>query len=314
MRKTVKYLFIFVSSLVVMLIFIGLYWNLQPYYKKNKYIAHALGAIDELDYTNSKEALEYSYSMGYRLMEIDLLYTSDEHLVCRHKWSDKLEDGFSENYIPDYQAFMSSKIYGKYTTLDIEAIIRFAMEHPDVYFITDTKSSELEVSEILEVIQDTSKKLEYEEFNRQFIVQFYNYEEYENINANYSFQNYIFTLYRMKGELKENGVDNILDYCISNNIKVITLPKEYATKEICEQLKQNGITIYAHTVNSRKVWFDLQLRGVNGIYSDNINPVRMSRMYMTLSLFVLNIFVFLYCLVRIMNILKYKSKVYYLAL
>jgi glycerophosphoryl diester phosphodiesterase len=297
MKKNIKYSLIAIIGILVIVIITFLYWRIQPYYKKYHYVAHALGGIEGLEYSNSLEALNSSYSMGTRLMEVDLLYTSDGHLICRHKWSDNLGDGFSEQNIPDYNTFISSKINNVYTTLDIESIIRFAMENPDVYFITDTKSTDIDICEMLEVIKDTAKKLGYKDVDRQFIIQFYNYDDYERISQKFSFQNYIFTLYRMKGELKQNGIANILDFCVKKDIKVVTLPKEYATKEICRQLKENGITSYVHTVDSRKIWFKFQLMGIDGIYTNDIYPLKMFGLFaeMMIGLFILSLFIFLCC-------------------
>lgn len=284
MKQTIKYLIIAVVGILTMFIVISTYWRSQPYYKKYHYVAHALGNIDGLEYTNSREALNYSYSMGIRLMEVDFLYTSDGHLVCRHKWDDQLEAGFSNENVPDYETFMSTKIHKKYTPLDIESLIRFAMENSDVYFITDIKARGGDLDKLLEEITETAKKLGYTDLDRQFIVQFYNYEDYETVSEKYSFQNYIFTLYYMKDEVEQNGITNILDFCLENDIKVITLPKKYVTKEMCKILKENDITFYIHTVNSRRYWLKYKLMGVDGIYTDYIYPLEMNRLYMILVL------------------------------
>jgi glycerophosphoryl diester phosphodiesterase len=265
MKKKYKYLIALIIFVIGVSISIFCYWNSQPYYKKYHYIAHALGGIDGQDYSNSQEALEYAYSNGTRLMEVDFMFTSDNRLVCRHKWSDDMGDELSEEDIPDYQTFMSSKIYGAYTPLDIETIIRFAMNHPDVYFITDVKSYKEDMYEMLEVISETSQLLGFTEYDKRFIIQFYNYENYQQIKDDFNFQNYIFTLYRMKSEIKKNGVD----------IKVITMPENYLTKEISSKLKENDLALYVHTINSRKSWVKLMIMGVNGIYTDYITPVSM---------------------------------------
>ena len=59
-----------IISFITIICLLIIHWNIQPYYKKYSYIAHALGGIDNQDYTNSKEALEYSYSMGYKYLII----------------------------------------------------------------------------------------------------------------------------------------------------------------------------------------------------------------------------------------------------
>lgn len=304
MKKTTKYHVITVISFITIICMLIIYWNIQPYYKKYSYIAHALGGIDNQDYTNSKEALEYSYSMGYRVMEVDLLFTSDRHLVCRHNWNDKFEDGFSEDNIPDYKTFMNSKIYGKYTPIDIETIIRFAMKHPDVSFITDSKLGDFDISKIAEEIISASKKLGYKDYNKQIIIQFYNYDDYKKLTREYDFQNYIFTLYKMQGELKENGVDNIIAFCIENNIKVVTLPEKYVTEERSVSFRENDITLLTHTVDNRKAWNNFMKMGVDGIYTNYITPVKIYSSYSIRLLLVLNSFALLVCMIKVINYRK----------
>ena len=50
----------------------------------SKFIAHAAGGINFDTYTNSVEALEKSIDNGYRLIEIDLMETSDNFFIGGH--------------------------------------------------------------------------------------------------------------------------------------------------------------------------------------------------------------------------------------
>lgn len=286
MKNNKKYLPIkIVIIIAVVFSLASLYWNSQPYYQKYHHIAHALGGIDKVEYTNSLEALNLSYERGIRLMEVDFLYTNDGNLVCRHNWDEEFEDDFSKENIPDHKTFMESKINGVYTTLDIESIIRFAMEHPDVYFVTDIKSYKFDICEAVELITNTAEELGFSELDKQFIIQVYTYEDYEKISERFDFQNFIFSLYRMKDELKNYGINGILDFCMKNDIKVVTLPKKYATREICGQLKSNGIKIFVYTIDSRKTWLKLKLTGVDGIYTNYIYPMKISRYFYQLMSF-----------------------------
>lgn len=270
MKKKIKYLLGTLLLIGMASFILYFYWNSQPYYKKYHYIAHALGGIDDKKYTNSKEAMEYSYSMGNRLMEVDLVLTSDKQLVARHKWSNDLGDNFSDENIPDSDTFLSSKIYEKYTPVDIKTIILFAMEHPDVYFITDIKSYKNEMMDMLEIIKDTSNELGFTDFTKRFIIQVYNYENYELVNQNFQFENYIFTLYRMVDVFKDNQIDQVIQFCVDKQINVITIPQKYITKEIAKKAKESDILIYVNTINSRKEMLKLRLMGVNGVYTDFI--------------------------------------------
>src|ERR1039458_4726270 len=49
-------------------------------------VAHAGGAVRGETYTNSRDALDQHYAMGYRVFELDFDWTSDGHLVISHDW------------------------------------------------------------------------------------------------------------------------------------------------------------------------------------------------------------------------------------
>jgi glycerophosphoryl diester phosphodiesterase len=269
-----KYIRFILCGILILLISFGIFRHFQPYYKKYPYIAHALGGIDGLDYTNSKEALMKSVSKGYHLIEVDLSYTSDGHLVCRHNWSSNMGDGYSKSNIPSYETFMSGKVGKSYSPLDIEGMIEFAKKYPDLYFILDIKPRNVTIADVVQEIVDTADKMEFTNIDKQFIIQFYNYEEYKSLSKQFAFENYIFTMYRMKDEIKENGVTNIIEFCKENNIKVVTIPKKYATKEIIHEFSKSGITIYVHTIDSMRQWLELRLNGVDGIYTNFIWPTK----------------------------------------
>jgi len=49
-------------------------------------IAHAGGGINGLKYTNSLEAMEQSIEHGFKMVELDLLISSDGRIVAVHDW------------------------------------------------------------------------------------------------------------------------------------------------------------------------------------------------------------------------------------
>lgn len=93
---------------------------------RDYFIAHAGGAIDGINYTNSLEALDLSYSKGCKLFELDLVFTTDGKIVAQHGPPEMTE-----------AAFMSQRIEGKYTPMNMEAINRWFENHPDAVLITD---------------------------------------------------------------------------------------------------------------------------------------------------------------------------------
>ena len=105
------------------------------WYEEVPLIYHGGGGIDGCDYTNSKEALEQTLAAGHRYVEIDFLYTLDEHLVCAHFWSSL----YGDETIPTLEEFKSLKVFGKYTSVTAEQLVAYMAEYEDLYIIIDTK-------------------------------------------------------------------------------------------------------------------------------------------------------------------------------
>lgn len=104
----------------------------------NRFIAHAGGGIDKKSYTNSFEALENSYSKGFRLLELDIIETSDGQYVAAHDWSHWKEiTNYIGNIPPNLKEFKKTKILNQYTPLDLNDINKWFTKHPDAILVTD---------------------------------------------------------------------------------------------------------------------------------------------------------------------------------
>ena len=104
----------------------------------DRYIAHAGGEIKGVKSTNSKHALDENYKKGFRNFELDIIETSDGKLVAAHDWNmwARFTD-YSGSLPPTHEQFMKQKIYGDYTTLDMDGINAWFKSHPDATLITD---------------------------------------------------------------------------------------------------------------------------------------------------------------------------------
>ena len=85
-------------------------WKLSPI--PEQFIAHAWGEINGEIYTNSLEALTYSYEQGAKFFELDILETVEGKLIAAHD-----EDSIS--------------------TLEINGINDRFEQHSDAILITD---------------------------------------------------------------------------------------------------------------------------------------------------------------------------------
>ncbi|OQQ02069.1 hypothetical protein BK411_22540 [Vibrio splendidus] len=100
-------------------------------------IAHAGGGINGLKYTNSLEAMEQSIEHGFKMIELDLLISSDGRIVAVHDWKSFHEMTNSNNTGSiSYKEFESKIIYDKYKTLNISTAIDILDEN-EVVLVTD---------------------------------------------------------------------------------------------------------------------------------------------------------------------------------
>ena len=108
--------------------------------KKGFLVAHALGWIDGLTYTNSKEAFLFNYENGRRWFEVDLSLTKDMDLVCHHDRTIGMKKE-KINHIST-KRFLSYKIISKDRMLNLltfEDLLMLIRGKKDVFLITDTK-------------------------------------------------------------------------------------------------------------------------------------------------------------------------------
>jgi Glycerophosphoryl diester phosphodiesterase len=114
------------------------------------YIAHGGGAGGEISwmiYSNSREAIMQSIRNGYTFIEIDMVVTSDGHLVAAHDWeSFNNVTGHSElgDSAITLESFKSSLIYGELTPISIDEVVEILQQNPSVFLVTD-KISDVEI-------------------------------------------------------------------------------------------------------------------------------------------------------------------------
>ena len=149
----------------------------------NRTIVHALGLVDGVEYTNSKEAFENSLANGQTVFEVDLSLSGDGELICIHDWSliDSSYSGADEelelyrNMTKD--EFLARKIRDKYTPLCMEDLILVMKENPSIYFVTDTKEDQEEgIKKQFNNLIEICKRNKCPEVLKRIIPQIYNDE------------------------------------------------------------------------------------------------------------------------------------------
>lgn len=233
-----------------------------------KLIAHGLGQINGIPITNSKEALIQSYDAGFRVLEADLIMTTDGVLALRHdnwRYATLVDGTFDKIYSPMSLAeFRSQKPSSDLTTLTFEELILIMEDYPDLRIITDTKEVSLENAIVqLDQIEEIVNRYDPALFQR-ITPQFFSEEMYQRIKENqYPFTSYIYTLYQ-----NDDAPENVVDFMKKEGLTILTMAKERATGDFLSLLDQNGIYTCAHTVYEQAELENLANLGVDSFYTD----------------------------------------------
>ena len=235
-------------------------------------VAHAGGGYREgnqqIEYTNSLDAIIQNYNLGHRVFEIDFRLTSDQKLAAVHEWKD--ENG-KKIKVTAKQWKEQENIFGlQYRTMLIGDVLDQMVINKDMFLITDTKTAKVgkKMNREFEWIVKEAKKRDPKLLER-IIPQIYKREMYTAVTQIYPFQSIIFTLYLTKDTDSE-----ILDFMASHDdIKVVTTWEDKRGRvDLAEPLKEYGKLVYAHTINDPEGIVAMQEKGVYGIYTDFLLP------------------------------------------
>lgn len=227
------------------------------WYEKESLISHACGGFvngKKVMYSNSKEALEYTFSKKFRLIECDVLGHQREEVILAH----------------DFDKLYEAEEVG-YTCQTFEEMLQALKNHPKVHMLVDVKWSEIEeydfyISHIMnsidEVAQDNKEK---EQLYKQIIMEVYDEESIQS--AQKAGFDVFFTQYR-----NDNVKDflNTIKICEKYKIGVVgydlMLINEY--KKAVALLKERNIKIYVYSTNSKEEYRRLKEYGVDGVFTD----------------------------------------------
>jgi len=222
---------------------------------RTSFIAHAGGALQKNTYTNSLEALE-SNKAHFDLFEMDLIFTSDNELVCLHDWDVNFERLFSREVtsplrLEEFRALVAGL---EITPCDLSSLMDWLSKNPSKYIVTDIKERNLEA------LEQIAKK--YPELMDQIVPQVYQWGEYSQV-AELGYDKIIFTLYA----LRNLSIPRLLQNVSQNEYFAVTFPKSIAD-DLGEVLASRGVRTYVHTVNKMQEANALKEKGVWGVYTD----------------------------------------------
>ncbi len=225
-------------------------------------IAHALGGVDGLAYTNSREALLSSYLAGFRLFELDLATTADNRVVCYHELQGAALGLPGPVSLLSGDEFLRYRYAGKYTPLDLVSALRLMAELTDAHLITDTKGrNEAILPCLVEAARATSPEL-----LDRIAPQVYSGQDAAFVRRLSPFRHLVFTRY-----LSDEDDAAVLDLVRSAEISMVASYADRLTPSLRQELHAAGCGVYVHTVNDIALARQLRSLGV-GVYTDFCPP------------------------------------------
>lgn len=222
-------------------------------------VAHAGGAVYGFKLTNSLEALDEAYENGFRLIELDFEVTVDGEYVLIHDFESMGQRMLFREGRPTLDEFQSADTFIDLTLLDLSELVKWVSKHKDCYIITDAKCGNFP---FLEQLYDISG-----EYAGNFIPQAYSYEEYEAVKS-IGYERVILTLYRMAYV----STDELIDFAKREEPFGITVSYDRFEEGFLASLSENGVRVFAHTVNDLAFFEAWRDKGLFGIYTDYFVP------------------------------------------
>lgn len=218
-------------------------------------VSHAGGSIYGFRYTNSLESLEESYKNGFKLIEVDFEWTTDNKVVAIHDWTAMVQRLFMiEARTLSLEEFKGLDTFQGLTLMDLDDLASWLKTKEDVYIITDVKSNNIE---FLKLICE-----EYADIKSQIIPQIFLFEEYLPVKI-MGYDNIILTLY-----ISDYTDEEIVGFIRENQVFALTMPIQRGYTKLPMMLKEENVATYVHTINDFYVFEELHDNGVTGIYTD----------------------------------------------
>lgn len=213
-------------------------------------VSHRGGVVPGIHEAGTLARLDYNYSQGQRIFELDFSWTSDEQIVVKHDWNER-------SVIPTLDEYLAES---PEDNASLTMVYDWLATHPDAFIVTDCKKRSLEGAARI--------RMERPELVPQFILQIYQLKDYDLVQSQ-GFQNVILTLYRC---LPDAPASSIADFMRTHDLFALTIPKKRAgDKELIKAATDLGVPVYAHTVNDSEMLANLLQEGIFGVYSDELN-------------------------------------------
>ena len=217
-------------------------------------VAHAGGTVPDAPEAGTLRRLNHNYTHGLRLFELDFSWTADDRLVVQHDWNKR-------SRIPTLQQYLDES--PEHASLAM--VFSWMESHPEAFVVTDCKKRSLEfVARV---------RMERPDLVPRFLVQIYQFKDLELVRSQ-GFRHVILTLYRCHMGTSD---DEIVDFALAHRLWAVTIPHgRCATGDLPSRLRQQGIPVFAHTVNDSELAARLLTLGCQGVYSDSLGAASLT--------------------------------------
>lgn len=259
-----------------------LWWVQRDRKESVTWIAHALGGVGGKDYTNSLEAFRLNYELGYRIFEIDLMFTADGGICAFHSLESMKREFGWERRVSEVtrKEFLSQRYYERFTPLCLNELEELMDGFSDARWVLDVKESRNSTqADDLKNYRGAYRRFYREITDRwarkksrlkRVIPQLYAEEDLPLLQSFFDFETYIFTLYRTK------STDEEVVAFVRNHpkIRAVAAERMRLTPQLASAIRALGRDVYVYTVNTPSEAENYRLLGVNGFYSDFLRPER----------------------------------------
>lgn len=235
-------------------------------------ITHALGGLDGYTYLNSRESFINHYDKGCRFFEVDLSQTSDGVWVCRHNWKEPMGQWEGDKKkVLSAEEFLNTPIYGKYTPMSFEDLLKLLDEYPDAFVTIDSK--QYSVRNYQRTLEDYAQYREIainaglEHTLGQIIPELYNSAMYSGTMLVYKFPAYLYSLWQ---EYSIEELNDIADFCQANQIQAVSLYCEYWSEDVQKIFDERDILVYIYTINDEEKAREYVKAGAKGVCTDTL--------------------------------------------
>ena len=235
-------------------------------------ITHALGGLDGYTYLNSRESFINHYDKGCRFFEVDLSQTSDGVWVCRHNWKEPMGQWEGDKKkVLSAEEFLNTPIYGKYTPMSFEDLLKLLDEYPDAFVTIDSK--QYSVRNYQRTLEDYAQYREIainaglEHTLGQIIPELYNSAMYSGTTLVYKFPAYLYSLWQ---EYSIEELNDIADFCQANQIQAVSLYCEYWSEDVQKIFDERDILVYIYTINDEEKDREYVKAGAKGVCTDTL--------------------------------------------